>query len=175
MTIENERSHFYQWDLNQRLIADEYEAGTELHFVLRHQNIYSSLHCEGFEALVTETYAEGEHIYANIPNLLLQCSGELYVYVYLTQGEESHTAAQAVFPVTARRRPADYIYTETEVKRWEDLEARLLTLEETGVTGSAGADGYTPVRGTDYWTEADKAEIISDVLANFTNVSEVAL
>lgn len=22
-----------------------------------------------------------------------------------------------------------------------------------------GEDGYTPVRGTDYWTEADKAEI----------------
>lgn len=22
-----------------------------------------------------------------------------------------------------------------------------------------GSDGYTPVRGTDYWTEADKAEI----------------
>jgi hypothetical protein len=22
-----------------------------------------------------------------------------------------------------------------------------------------GTDGYTPVRGTDYWTDADKAEI----------------
>lgn len=31
----------------------------------------------------------------------------------------------------------------------------------TGATGSRGADGYTPVRGTDYWTEADKAEIVS--------------
>lgn len=29
--------------------------------------------------------------------------------------------------------------------------------------GPAGADGYTPVRGTDYWTEADKAEIHSYV------------
>jgi hypothetical protein len=26
-----------------------------------------------------------------------------------------------------------------------------------------GEDGYTPVRGTDYWTEADKAEIKSYV------------
>lgn len=26
-----------------------------------------------------------------------------------------------------------------------------------------GADGYTPVRGTDYWTDADKAEIKSYV------------
>lgn len=30
---------------------------------------------------------------------------------------------------------------------------------EGDITISAGADGYTPVRGTDYWTEADKAEI----------------
>lgn len=34
---------------------------------------------------------------------------------------------------------------------------------ETGETGPAGPDGYTPVRGTDYWTDADKAEIKSYV------------
>ena len=28
-----------------------------------------------------------------------------------------------------------------------------------GATGTNGADGYTPVRGKDYWTDADKAEI----------------
>lgn len=27
-----------------------------------------------------------------------------------------------------------------------------------GITGT-GADGHTPVKGTDYWTESDKAEI----------------
>ena len=30
-----------------------------------------------------------------------------------------------------------------------------------GADGAAGADGYTPVRGTDYWTAEDKAEIQS--------------
>jgi hypothetical protein len=38
-----------------------------------------------------------------------------------------------------------------------------------------GKDGYTPVKGVDYFTEADKSEIVSSVLANFTDVSEVAL
>jgi hypothetical protein len=28
-----------------------------------------------------------------------------------------------------------------------------------GFQGPAGKDGYTPVRGTDYWTEEDIAEI----------------
>ena len=31
------------------------------------------------------------------------------------------------------------------------------------VDGKYGKDGYTPVRGTDYWTDADKAEIKSYV------------
>lgn len=34
----------------------------------------------------------------------------------------------------------------------------------TGATGPAGADGHTPVRGVDYWTEADRAEMVQDVL-----------
>lgn len=35
-----------------------------------------------------------------------------------------------------------------------------------GPAGPAGADGYTPVKGTDYWTAADKQEIISELSAN---------
>lgn len=27
-----------------------------------------------------------------------------------------------------------------------------------------GKDGYTPVKGTDYWTADDKAEIVNEVL-----------
>lgn len=34
-----------------------------------------------------------------------------------------------------------------------------------GDTGPAGADGYTPQRGVDYWTDADKAEIVAATVA----------
>ena len=34
-----------------------------------------------------------------------------------------------------------------------------------GVPGAPGQDGHTPVKGTDYWTETDKAEIVADVIA----------
>ena len=34
---------------------------------------------------------------------------------------------------------------------------------DTGAAGKNGSDGKTPVRGTDYWTEADKTEIKSYV------------
>lgn len=35
---------------------------------------------------------------------------------------------------------------------------------ENGADGKDGADGYSPIRGTDYWTDADKASIVTDVI-----------
>ena len=34
-----------------------------------------------------------------------------------------------------------------------------------GEPGRDGQDGHTPVKGTDYWTETDKAEMVADVIA----------
>lgn len=34
-----------------------------------------------------------------------------------------------------------------------------------GAQGEKGADGKTPVKGIDYWTEADKSEIVTEVVA----------
>ena len=36
---------------------------------------------------------------------------------------------------------------------------------DKGAPGAKGADGKTPVKGTDYWTAADKTEIVNDTLA----------
>ena len=36
---------------------------------------------------------------------------------------------------------------------------------DKGDTGADGANGKTPVKGTDYWTAADKSAMVSDVLA----------
>ncbi|MGM9643002.1 MAG: collagen-like protein [Eubacteriales bacterium] len=48
-----------------------------------------------------------------------------------------------------------YIWSETE-KDW---------INAGSIKGEAGADGKTPVNGTDYYTEADKAEMVELVLA----------
>lgn len=45
---------------------------------------------------------------------------------------------------------------------------------EPGASGAPGADGKTPERGVDYWTEADKAEIVADVLAALPNAEGVS-
>lgn len=44
----------------------------------------------------------------------------------------------------------------------------------TGATGANGANGKTPVKGTDYFTEADKTEMVNAVLAALPNGDVVA-
>lgn len=48
-----------------------------------------------------------------------------------------------------------YVYTR----------ARVSIRGATGAAGAAGADGYTPVKGTDYFTSADKTEMVNAVIA----------
>lgn len=43
-----------------------------------------------------------------------------------------------------------------------------------GAKGDPGTPGKTPIRGTDYWTEADKQEIVNDVLAALPDGTEVS-
>ena len=53
-------------------------------------------------------------------------------------------------------------------------KTNMQALPDEFLTLPKGADGYTPVRGTDYWTAADKAEIVADVVQSFVNAEEVA-
>ena len=43
-----------------------------------------------------------------------------------------------------------------------------------GDPGTPGAAGHTPVKGTDYWTAADKQEIVSSVIAALPDGTEVS-
>lgn len=68
--------------------------------------------------------------------------------------------------------PLDEFVTHDELN--SALEAAIYELMTSGVlkgekgdkgdTGATGADGKTPVKGVDYFTDADKAELVEDVL-----------
>ena len=45
---------------------------------------------------------------------------------------------------------------------------------QQGPKGETGADGKTPVKGTDYWTAADKQEIVNSVIAALPDGTEVS-
>ena len=49
----------------------------------------------------------------------------------------------------------------------------LTDAQRESLRGPQGEPGKTPVKGTDYWTAADKAQIVSDVLTALPNASGV--
>ncbi len=117
LKIYDGRNEFYQWDLDQKLIVFNPEV-KEVHFCNQTSN----------ESLVCEVYSEGGIRVVNVPNILLQESLPLRAYPHCTCA----TKDAVVFKVVARSRPTDYVYTETEVKTWEALEARITELEKGG-------------------------------------------
>ena len=136
--IENGRKAFYQWDINQRLIVDNAEC-VEVHF----SNALSST------AYVLEVYEENNNRLVNVPNVLLQGGFDLKVYGYCGECVRE----TATFDVISREKPNDYVYTETEVKRYEDLEKRISNLEQGG-----GVD----VDMTNYYTKAETDAAIGE-------------
>lgn len=110
--IADGREHFYQWDLN-RQIAVEDAAITELHFCNKTDDC--SLVVEVVDGL------------ANVPNILLQSAWDVRVYAYCSD----YTKVEKRFKVVARSKPSGYVYTETEVKSYAAIEAKVATVEQT--------------------------------------------
>ena len=174
MQIYDKRKSFYQWDLNQKITSPDFVEGDEIHFC----------HPKSSVALVVEAYAIDNEIVADVPNILLQSSLPIRAFRYVTKGNSECTIDEKTFTVNKRPKPADYIYTETEVKSIKKLvdEAVKEAMEngewgkdgltpfigdngnwwigeeDTG-TKAEGKDGKTPQKGVDYWTETDKAEM----------------
>ena len=119
--LGNGKSSWYQWDINQRIIITDIEIdqieGQEIHF--------SSDVDTDTTAQVTIPYVENGIVYAPVPNILLTISGTIHIYLYVSNGTEAHTEVHKAVKVVAREKPSDYVYTETEVKTWEELNERL--------------------------------------------------
>lgn len=70
---------------------------------------------------------------ATIPNILLQSNKDLVVYAVITTDDLSQTVERNVFRVYERKRPDNYVYTETEIFAYKNLEDRIKKLEESSV------------------------------------------
>ena len=119
--IKDGREYFYQWDLDRQLIVEDATV-KEVHFTNRATN----------DAYVCETYVEDSLTLVNVPNILLQANWRIQAYAY----DGKHTKHDVCYEVKARSKPSDYVYTETEVVRFEDLEARMEALENKEATSS---------------------------------------
>ena len=98
----------YQWSTNVSVYVD---SASQVQFA----QVGSS------ETMNVEPQASGEVFVATIPNVLLQEAKDIFIY----QGEESERVS-----IIYRAKPDDYVYTETEVKNYDALAARLDELQE---------------------------------------------
>lgn len=120
LKILGPRPYFWQWDSGQKLVVGNDECG-EVHF------------CNGTDdcALVVaiKTEKDGSRT-ADVPNILLQIAKPIRAYLFQRHESGAETRTQYVFQVMSRKRPADYVYTETEVLRYSDLSERLDDLSD---------------------------------------------
>ena len=152
------RDELFQWDINRQIIVSDASIDA-VHYSNRTDD----------SALVVEVKEKNGLRVADIPNILLQESWDINVYGYC---DGYYTKQAARIKVNPRTKPESYVYTETEVLNYNTVMEKIDTIELTpgpqgpeGPQGKPGQDGHTPVKGTDYWTETDKAEIVADVIA----------
>lgn len=155
--IENGRLSFYQWDTNQRLIIEDASIN-EVHFCNRTSDC----------SLVCEVYEENGLRLVDVPNILLQDDWTIRVYAYCT----NYTKIEEKFLVLRRSKPADYIYTETEIKTFARLENRMDELEATvSVEGIAQAvEDYLIANPVEAGATAEEKEKIENNSQKIRNV-----
>lgn len=113
------RSQFYQWDLDRKLIVEDASI-TEVHFCNKTDDC----------SLVVEVYEMDGLRIADVPNILLQQDWRINVYAY----DSNYTKHCETYDVVRRTKPADYVYTETEIKNYDDLVERIDQIEQNGVS-----------------------------------------
>lgn len=117
--IYDGRDYFYQWDINRKLIVND-ESIKQVHFCNR----------TGDCSLVCETYKEDNMLVVDVPNILLQQDWRVRAYAY----DGNATLHEALYDVKKRTKPDNYVYTETEILKYESLKERVDQIEENGVS-----------------------------------------
>lgn len=137
IALEGKQRLLYQWDLNKRVILDGFLPGTKVEFSARYD-------CKD-SALTTVAYVEGDHICANIPNILLQTPGYIRVLVRPSAADIEHMPELADIKVARREKPEDYTYTETPTETLDNKVNMYWGEENKGKSLLIGEDGCVTV------------------------------
>ena len=137
--LENDRRYLNQWTLNQRVQIDNFLPGTWVEF--------SIVNGARNGTLITEAYAECGHVFANIPNVLLQNFGYLHIYVNPAPSDMAHTPEEKDIKIVRRQKPGHYIYIETPTVSYSSKMDIFWGTEHAGKALVVGEDGYVKASG----------------------------
>ena len=131
--INDGRTHLWQWDINRKVIVND-PSIKQVHF----SNNVNPV------AYVVEV----KNGLADIPNILLQDIFNITCYGYI----DEYTKVEQTFTVTPRNKPTDYVYTETDIIRWETIaedaeKANKEALEAATLATNTATDLYEYVEG----------------------------
>lgn len=161
--IYDGRDKFWQWDIDRKLIVSDASI-SQVHFCNRTDEC----------ALVRNTYTENGLTLVDIPNVLLQEYWRINVYAY----DKNYTKHSTQFEVEKRSKPDNYVYTEEELKTWEELEARIDALAAPDLSNyytKAETDAAVNAAKPDLTGYALKTDIPSlDGYAKTTDIPDVS-
>ena len=123
----------------------QYDSGRKVQIISKKNYTINEVHfCneDSESSLVCNTVYDGSIAIASIPNILLQSNKDLIVYAVIVTDDSQRTITRGVFRVHKRKRPDDYVYTETEILNYYKINERLSYLEEHGGS-SSGVDFKT--------------------------------
>lgn len=126
ISLDNNLEFLYQWDIDRKVIITGAALDQEVHFATKDLD----------EALVIKPKEENGSLTCNIPNILLQDTKDIIVYLY----DGNKTFFSKSFKVIARKKPADYIYKETEIFSYEKLAKELREMIATRANGIGYSD-----------------------------------
>ena len=126
-----------QWSLNNRVVIDNFFPGTRVEFSKKYD-------CKD-SALPVLAYEDGDHVVADIPNILMQEPGWIRVAV-LPSADDAESAPEIKdFKVAKAEKPEDYVYTETKTMSYQALDKRIEDLEKNGGNGTVkSVNGVSP-------------------------------
>lgn len=145
--LSNGQLKFWQWDTKQKVKVPE--GVPSVHFKFGNSAV---------ELPVTDRWVK-------VPDELLQTGKDILLWTY----KEDHTLDAARIPVERRPKPADYIYTPTEIKTWESLDKRIKALEDGG--GIAGVSSVNGETGHVTITAEGLGALTEDDLQSATNAA----
>lgn len=147
-----EKDRLWRWDTNRqiRIIPETGATIDEIRF--------SNVFFEKPLKVEPKTNEYGD-IVADIPNILLQDIFPIDVQVIMFFNNGKQTIYNTSYKVENCKKPPEYVYTETEIKNYDDLEKRIEKLEKSGGAGGQGTDGFSPIASVEQTEEGAEITI----------------